>query len=313
MTTLAALAGMFIAGAAFAQSANPTLDGDETLRARYALPNSRFMEIDGTPIHYVDEGQGPAILLVHGSYSSLRQWNGWAAELKKRYRVIRFDMAPAGLSGPSPAGDYGIEANLHIIDVLTRRLGIDRFMVISTSSGAATGIAYAATRPDKVIAQIFGDAAVGPLKIDPAKFPAELKAAVAEDATHKGVHKPEFWRQILLYNIDDKAKVTPDLVQEWTDLNNRALRMPIQGPPPSLDRTVQDLTSIRMPTLILWGADDHEVGLDHADRALALIPGSDKQMIILPGCGHMMPPDCGDAALAQAMPFIDRVLQSAVR
>lgn len=303
---------MVAATAAHAQAGDPPaapLASDDALRAQYGLPHSRFMDIDGTPIHYVDEGKGPAILLIHGSYSSLRQWNGWAAALKTQYRVIRFDLPPAGLSGPSAHGKYTTEDNFHIIDVLTQRLGVDRFMVVSTSTGSITGIAYASLHPDKVIAQIFGNAVVGPFKYDPSRLSDDLKKAVAEDATHPGFHKPEFWRQILLANIEDKAKVTPELAQEWTDLNNRALRMPTQPTKPSLIRTADDLKSIRLPTLVLWGAEDHEVGLDHAQAAMALLPGPDKQLIVMPGCGHMMPPDCGDAALASAMPFINRVLK----
>lgn len=302
---------LLASGAAYAQAQPaPPLAGDDALRAQYALPNSRFMDVDGTPIHYVDEGKGPAILLIHGSYASLRQWNGWAAELKKQYRVIRFDMAPAGLSGPAGKDNYSIDDTFHVIDTLTQRLGVDRFMVVSTSSGAVAGVAYAALHPDKVVAQIVGNAAVGPVKFDLSKAPPELQQAVAEDATHKGYHKPEFWRQILLANIEDKAKVTPALVQEWTDLNNRALRMPTKPVPPPLARTVDDLKTIRLPTLLLWGANDHEVGLEHAQAAMTLLPGPDKQLIVLPGCGHMMPPDCGDTALASAMPFINRVLKA---
>ncbi|OYQ31606.1 hypothetical protein CHU95_20930 [Niveispirillum lacus] len=305
---------LFVSCATLAQPTAPAgavLAGDDALRAQYTLPNSRFMNIDGTPVHYVDEGSGPAILLLHGSYSSLRQWNVWAAELKKKYRVIRFDMPPAGLSGPSAHGNYTTEDNFQLIDTLTQRLGVNRFMVISTSTGAITGVAYASLHPNKVIAQVFGNAVVGPFKYDPSKLSEDLKKALAEAATHPGYHKPEFWRQILLANMEDKTKVTPELAQEWTDLNNRALRMPTKATKPSLTRTAEDLKSIRVPTLVLWGAEDHEMGLEHAEAAMALLPGPDKQLIVMPGCGHMMPPDCAGDALAKAMPFIDRVLQAA--
>jgi pimeloyl-ACP methyl ester carboxylesterase len=283
---------------------------EQALRARYGLPNSRFMEIDGTPIHYVDEGQGPVIVLVHGSFASLRQWTGWADRLKQRYRVIRFDQPPAGLSGPSPAADYGVALTMRVIDTLTRRLGADRFLLVSTSSGAVPAVAYAAEHPDRVVGMIFGDAAVGPIHMDPAAFPPALREALAEDAKHKDYHVPNFWRQILLHNMTNSARVTDDLVQEWTDLNNRVLRMPHDKPTLD-DRTANDLRVIHMPTLLLWGADDHELTVaEHAQRGLALLPGTDKQLIAMPGCGHMLPLDCGEAALDKAMPFITRVLQA---
>ena len=61
-------------------------------------------------LHYVDEGTGPAVVLVHGSYASLRQWQAWADALKGSYRVIRFDRPGMGLSGPSPDARYDGDA-----------------------------------------------------------------------------------------------------------------------------------------------------------------------------------------------------------
>jgi hypothetical protein len=74
---------------------------DTELRARYALPASRFETIGKQALHIVDEGSGPPVVLVHGSYASLRQWDHWADLLKGQYRVIRFDRPAMGLSGPS--------------------------------------------------------------------------------------------------------------------------------------------------------------------------------------------------------------------
>ena len=69
-----AVLGLLVVGGGFVFAARTGyLTPDEaTLRLRYGLPNSRFADIDGQTIHYVDEGRGPAIVLVHGSYGSLR-------------------------------------------------------------------------------------------------------------------------------------------------------------------------------------------------------------------------------------------------
>lgn len=306
----AALAAMLLGSAGQAA----TLSGDEALRARYSVPASRFVEIDGSPIHYADEGRGPAIVLIHGSYASLRQWNGWVAALRRHYRVVRFDTAPSGLSGPSPDADYGAERNLRILEALRERLGVERFLLVATSSGAITGAAYAALHPEHLTGLILSDAAAGPLYVDRSKFPPALQRAVAADARHKGFHEPEFWKQILLHNVEDKRKVTPALVREWTALNDRALRMPPSPPDKprvSLDRAPDDLARITAPTLLLWGAQDNETTVaEHGRKALKLLPARDKALIVVPRCGHMLPIDCGDRALASAMPFIRRVAKA---
>ena len=135
MTTTSAPAGGFPSQAA--------------LEARHGLAGSRFAEIDSVRIHYVDEGQGAAIVLLHGSYASLRQWDDWADGLSADHRVLRFDMPATGLSGPAPDGDYSAGAKLSLIPGLTALLGIGRFLLVATSSGGVAGAAFAADYPER--------------------------------------------------------------------------------------------------------------------------------------------------------------------
>ncbi|MFZ2994763.1 alpha/beta fold hydrolase [Sphingobium sp.] len=303
----AVLGAMIMTPAVSAQ----TLPQDQALRARYALPASQFAIIDGEPIHYVDEGKGPTILLLHGSFGSLLQWNRWAARLKMHYRVVRIDLPPAGLSGPSPDANYTVERKIAIIEGLRARLGLDRFLLVSTSSSGIVGAAYAALHSEHLTGLIYSNAPVGKLVMDASQFPDALKQAVAEDATHKGYHKPNYWRQIILHNVEDKRRVTPKLVREWTDLNNRYLTMPpmrVDKGATSHERTPDDLPKITAPTLFLWSAQDHEASVEgDARRGMALLTTKDKQLAVIPRCGHMLPIDCDDRALDGAMPFIRRV------
>lgn len=299
------------ASSAIAQSAPAQLD-DAALRSRYALASSQFADIDGETVHYAAQGKGPAILLVHGSFASLRQWDEWAAKLARRYRVIRYDQSPAGLSGPSPAGDYSIEHRIRVIDGLMDRLKIDRFVMIATSSGGLPAAAYAAARPQRVQGLVLNNIAVGPVKFDLDGMAPALKAALAEDRTHPGWHAPEYWRQILLANVTDPSRITPSLVQQWTDLNSRLSRDPAIGKAvaasTSFARAPGDLRAIAAPTLLLWSADDHETTLERDGRqALDLLGSKDKTLEVVEACGHMMPFDCPDRALARVTPFLNRI------
>lgn len=294
----------------------PEVPSDAQLRERYALPASHFETIAGEPLHYVDEGRGPAILLLHGSYANLRQWDGWAAKLKHHYRVIRFDQSPLGLSGPNPRNDYELSQRIAVIDALMDKLGVRRFVIVGTSSAGVQTAAYAAARPERVSGVILSNIAAGPLKIDYAAMPQALKDAVAQDAKHFGWHEPEFWRQIMLANMLDAKAVTPGLVDQWTDLNNRAMRDPattagaMKAATGSLAfaRTPDDLRAITVPSLLLWSSDDHEVPLEKDGRlALDLLGAKDKRLEVVAQCGHMMPMDCPARSVDAAMPFLKRV------
>src|SRR5271165_1742393 len=79
------------------------------LQGRWAPPPSAFVDVAGLKVHVRDEGprtdESP-IVLLHGSGSSLHAWDGWADALKGQRRVIRFDLAGFGLTGPVPDGRY---------------------------------------------------------------------------------------------------------------------------------------------------------------------------------------------------------------
>ena len=96
--------------AAFGQTAAPPATTTRTLNradviARHADAASKFVDLDGVRVHYKDEGQGPAILLVHGTFGDLADWDGWVQVLKPRYRVVRLDLPAFGLTGPVPSGN----------------------------------------------------------------------------------------------------------------------------------------------------------------------------------------------------------------
>lgn len=282
------------------------------MRARYGLPNSRFETIAGQPHHYVDEGQGPAIILVHGSFASLRMWDGWAAALRKHYRVVRFDRPRMGLSGPSPDGRVDGEAESRMIGALADRLGLARFAVVGTSSSGESVAHYAAIHPERVSAVILANIAAHPIAPAPLHGPWWFRAALAVDPWLGGWHLPALWRGVLLQNYADKSKVTPELVTEWTQLNNLAQGMPRAPRPdhkPSFSGTPADLAAIRAPTLLLWSDRDPEVPLEtHGRDALRSLGTSDKQLRVLSNCGHMMPAECSAQSVALAEPFFGRVL-----
>jgi pimeloyl-ACP methyl ester carboxylesterase len=209
--------------------------------------------------------------------------------------------------------DYSLDHRLAVIDGLMDRLKIDRFVIVGTSSAGVPTTAYAATRPARIIGMVINNIAIARFAMDLSKMPAGLQAAATEDRTHPTFHRPEFWRQILLANIEDKARVSPALVQQWTDLNHRAMRDPKIGAAAyaqmtPFSRSAEDLPRITAPTLVLWGRDDHETPVDtHGIPAFAASAATDKTLELIPNCGHMVPLDCPARALERTLPFLKRV------
>ena len=98
-------------------------------------------------------------------------WKDWVTALGGRYRVIRFDRPPYGLSGPDPKGRYGAEREVEIIEALTDRLGIDTFYLAATSSGGVSATQYAAKHPERIKGLVFSNIAVRALPAIPTEIP----------------------------------------------------------------------------------------------------------------------------------------------
>ena len=284
--------------------------GEMALRARYGLAESQFVTVDGQTVHFTDQGEGPAVVLVHGSYGSLRNWDEWVEALSPRYRVIRFDRPRMGLSGPAPTGRTGSEQELRIIDALTERLGVERFFIAVTSSAGVSGVAYAAGNPQRVRGLILSNIAVGPYT-GRSERPATLRFLLWTDPWLNGWRSTEFWRQVLLINLENDGKVTEDLAREWSQLNNRTQRMPSPtfGNRDELtERTIEGLGRMSMPTLLLWSDNDHERPVEIVGRyGYELLGSADKSLEIVADCGHIMPLDCGSESARNALAFFDRL------
>lgn len=306
------LVGVVAGAALFAARSGWLSPSDAALRTRYGLPESRFFDFEGQPVHYVDEGQGEAVVLVHGSFGSLRMWDSWAAALRGRHRVIRFDRPPMGLSGAAPDGDYGVAREMRIIDALTATLGVPRFVLVGTSSAGVSTAGYAAANPQRVRALLLSNVAVGAFDTHPERRSVWFQLVLRADRWFGGWHPRELWRQVLRGNFHDPAKVTPQLVDEWTALNNRAQRMPpspgAESAAVGFERTPADLPRITAPTLLLWSAHDHELPVETVGaRALQLLGAADKSLQVVPECGHMMPLECGPESAALAARWLARL------
>ncbi|WP_310532263.1 alpha/beta hydrolase [Novosphingobium sp.] len=283
---------------------------DKDLRARYGLSGSQYVTIGGQELHLVEEGSGPAVILVHGSYGSLRMWNEWADRLKRRYRVIRFDRPGMGLSGPNGDARYDGDAEAELIGKLADHLKLTRFTLVGTSSSGEGAAHFAALHPERIDAVILANIAAGPLVMHPQQRSAMFKVAAMVDPWLKGWHSQALWRGVLETNYVDKAKVTPELVREWTELNNRTQGWP-RKPWPSgkpFSGTPDDLAAIKAPTLLLWSDRDPETPVEvDGRRALALLASTDKALVTIPDCGHMMPQECGPQSAVAAATFLDRL------
>ena len=285
---------------------------DEALRANYALPASQFVELEGAQIHFVDEGSGVPVVLMHGSFGSLRDWDGAAEVLRPDYRVIRYDMPRQGLSGPTPVGSDGLEADIAVIGALADELDLGRFVLISTSSSAAAAMAWAAANPDRLRGLVLSNFAIAPVGMDLSHLSPWFKLVLVMDSWLDGWHPRALWRWAMKNGFHVDARIADEYVVRWTHLNNRAQRMPPRSSPMTaktmFTRAPDDLARITVPTLFTWSEFDEEMPLETVGfDALDLLAAEDRTLVVVPDCGHMLPLECGAESAELAMEFLERV------
>ncbi|KAF1015535.1 MAG: Soluble epoxide hydrolase [Stenotrophomonas maltophilia] len=112
------LSSLFLAAALLLAAGTSTAATAAAAADEFPVPSgftSRYQEIDGTRLHYVEGGSGPLVLLVHGFGQAWYEWHQLMPELARSHRVVAVDLPGLGLSLP-PAGGYTgeeIAATLH--------------------------------------------------------------------------------------------------------------------------------------------------------------------------------------------------------
>ncbi len=283
----------------------------DQLKARWARPPSRFLEIGGLQVHVRDEGphDDPApIVLLHGASSSLHTWDGWARALREQRRVIRFDLPGFALTGPSPDNDYSMDAYVRFVRVAMDQLGVQRFVIAGNSLGGKIAWYTAAAMPQRVAGLILVDAdgysresltteQSVPLGFRIAATPG--LRLLAEYTLPRGVVE-----RSLHHVYGDPSKVTPELVDQYMAMTRR------EGNRKALVRRIEQggsgrvelLATIKAPTLILWGGKDRVTPPELAQRFAGAIAGS--RLVMFDDLGHMPQEEDPQRTAAQVSRFL---------
>jgi pimeloyl-ACP methyl ester carboxylesterase len=219
---------------------------------------SLWTEASGHRVHYLKSGSGPAVLLLHGGASDSRDWLPTMAALSGRFTFYAPDIIGFGMSQRRESGYYLDEFTNFIVDLIDR-LELDSPAVAGHSFGARVGLDVALLRPEKVSKLVMVDGAgLGAVS----RFGTSLMTF--------------FWG---LRVVLRQRQPYPKFLSRDSD-------------DPDWD-CLEELPSLKTPTLIVWKAHDLYLPLANGRRAARLIPGA--RLEVLPGWGHA--PHKGETAV----------------
>src|SRR3954470_524201 len=130
-------------GAAALYTAKTTRDAE-----RKHPPIGRFLEVDGVRLHYIEQGQGESLVLIHGNGTLIQDFtvNGLVDRLSKRYRVIVFDRPGYGYSA-RPRGLWTPRAHATLFEHALAQLGVEHAIVLGHSWGTMVAVSLALQAP----------------------------------------------------------------------------------------------------------------------------------------------------------------------
>lgn len=246
------------------------------------VAKSLYENVDGLRVRYGRAGHGPAVLLLHGSTSSLEHFDRAAAVLQNNFDVIQPDLPGFGLTGARADHDYRIQTYATTIAGFMGQLGIDRYAVTGNSLGGNIAWNLALDYPDRVRALVLVNATGYPEKTLP------LGMRLARNPIAGRLLRTWMPRRLveggLRQAVGPQSTIVTDAMVDrvhrlWNHDGNRCAFVDFVNTDQP-DRTAE-LRGIQAPTLVLRSA-----GIDGQHFARD-IPGA--REAINPGTGHLLP------------------------
>ncbi len=275
------------------------------LKAEYARSPSVFLDLVGVRLHVRDTGPraAPAVVLLHGFGASLQTWEGWARDLEKDHRVIRYDLPGFGLPGADSSGDYTDARSIVVLLALMDRVGVTRASIVGNSMGGRIAWTFAALHPERtdklVLVSPDGFASPGLEYGAAPKVPLMMRALPYV--------LPSFMlRASLAPAYANSDVVTEALFKRYRDMmlapGVRSAIVQRMGQQVLVD-PVPLLKRIEAPTLLMWGEKDGMIPFANSVDYLRALPHG--TLAALPGVGHI-PQEEAPATVGILREFLDR-------
>lgn len=251
-----------------------------------AMPDyeSRYIDAEGIRTHYIEQGEGDTLILVHGGGPGADCYGNWYSCLPgfaSRFRVIAVDMLGFGRTEkPDPAEfTYDQDARTQHMLAFIRALDIGPVNLVGNSMGGLTSLCVAEKQPDLIRRLVL----MGPAGIK------QQAAAIAPLLDYDGTR--EAMRAVVAALTHSSFQVEDALLDyrvglstEPATLKAQAAAMHWIGKQGGLYVDESVIQSVTVPTLLVGGKNDPVVTPAQIFRFLELIDNA--RCYMLPACGH---------------------------
>lgn len=245
--------------------------------------DATYLQIDGTRVRYVDVGEGPPVVLLHGFASSIENWITVMPRLVKDHRVIAIDLRGFGWTD-RPVADYSPKAQAQLLKAVLDERKVGKVAIVGHSYGSSVALAFALEYPEQVSRIALYDAWVYDSQL-PSMFHMARAKGVGEVLF--GLFYSERYEERLTMGFYDPDMVSEQLVEEVEKAFERpgtragALEA-VRGM--RFDEMESRYRTITAPTLLLWGREDLVTPVSIGEKLVRQLPNA--KLNVYPRCGH---------------------------
>src|SRR5882757_3869730 len=190
---------------------------------------------------YVDEGQGETLMLLHGLFGALSNWEAVVNFYSKRLRVV-IPMLPIY---EMPIKEAGLGGLREFTERFVAMMKLDNMMIMGNSLGGHIAILYTLSNPAKVSKLVLTGSS------------GLFESTMGGSYPRRGSY--DYIRERVAYTFYDPAVASKDLVDEVFETTKsipKCMRIVAIAKSAQRNNLANDLTNILVPTLLVWGLND---------------------------------------------------------
>jgi haloalkane dehalogenase len=272
------------------------------------------MDLSAGRIHYVDEGTGPPMLLVHGTPTWSFEYRHLIRSLAPRWRVIAPDHLGFGLSSRPESFAYTPEAHASTLREFVERLGLVRFALVVHDFGGPIGLPLCFDPRFEVTHLVLLNTWMWPINDDPrTALGIRLLAGPFGRLLYKYANTS--LRLLMPTAYGDRSKLTPSIHRQYLGPFGRrkdrvlVLHALARSLAESHDYYARLWEKVEMlkgrPTLIIWGMKDRALGAQNMARWQEHLPNA--HLVTLAHAGHWPHEEAPEEVATTIRTFLDGV------
>jgi len=190
---------------------------------------------------YIDEGEGEVILLLHGLFGALSNWDGVVQHFSGNYRVL-IPMLPIY---DMPIRKAGLEGLTSFLEGFISKMGLEKMNLIGNSLGGHVGLIYTLRNNEKVKSLILTGSS--------GLFEDSMGGSFPKRGSY------DYVKEKVEYTFYDSSTATDELIQEvfeTTKSTPKCLRIVAIAKSAQRNNMAIEIPKIKCPTLLIWGLND---------------------------------------------------------